>query len=50
MAERIGVDVDLESLERLEGLEEAPAAVIRAEQDELRAALRTGRSAGNGDG
>jgi low affinity Fe/Cu permease len=44
MAERIGVDVDVASLERLEGLEDAPAAVIRAEQDELRAALqkRTG--------
>jgi low affinity Fe/Cu permease len=49
VAEKIGVDVDLESLERLEGLEEAPAAVIRAEQDELRAMLRRGRSAGNGD-
>jgi low affinity Fe/Cu permease len=40
MAEKIGVDVDLDCLERLEGLEDAPASVIRAEQDEVRAALR----------
>lgn len=39
VAEKIGVELNLDSLERLEGLEEAPVAVIRAEQDELRGEL-----------
>jgi low affinity Fe/Cu permease len=40
LAEKVGVGVDLESLDRLEGLEHAPSAVIQAEQDEVRQALR----------